>query len=114
MAAAITLLIVADGAFSVSSAGNDRAGAVFAQGLAEAVGVIALVAEQVSHTTGALEQRRGSFHVADIACCQHQGIGPTQDIGQGMDLGCPAAAGATDRLALAPPFPPNAERWALM
>ena len=27
-----------------------------------------------------------------------------------MDLGCPAAARTTDRLRLAPPFPPKAER----
>jgi hypothetical protein len=31
-----------------------------------------------------------------------------------MDFGCPAATGAADRLIRAPPFPPNAERCALM
>jgi hypothetical protein len=31
-----------------------------------------------------------------------------------MDFGCPAATGAADRLIRAPPFPPKAERCALM
>jgi hypothetical protein len=31
-----------------------------------------------------------------------------------MDFGCRAATGAADRLIRAPPFPPDAERWALM
>lgn len=55
-----------------------------------------------------------AFPNATIARGQHERIGPSQHIGQGMDLGCPAAARTTDRLPLAPPFPPNAERWALM
>src|SRR3546814_16041436 len=59
------------------------------------------------------EQCRCSLHIADIARRQHKGIGAAENVGQGMDLGCPAAARTTDRLRLAPPFPPKAERWAL-
>ena len=113
MAAAVTLLIVSDCAFAVAATGNDGAGAKVAQGLAQAVGIVALVAEQVSHTPRAFEQRRRGLYVADIAGGQHQRVGAAQHIGQGMDLGCPAAARTTDRLRLAPPFPPNAERWVL-
>jgi hypothetical protein len=64
--------------------------------------------------TGALEQDRCGLYVADVAGSQHQGIGSAQHVGQGMDFGCPAATGAADRLIRAPPFPPNAERCALM
>jgi transposase len=37
-----------------------------------------------------------------------------QSIGQSEDFGRHAATGAADRLRLVPPFPPNAERCALM
>lgn len=114
MSASIALLIVADGALAIAATGNDGSGALVAQGLAQTVGIIALVAKQIAHAARAFEQRRGGLHVADIAGGQKQRIGSAEHIGQGMDLGCPAAARATDRLRLAPPFPPNAERWALM
>lgn len=114
MSASVALLIVADGALSIAPAGDNGAGAVLAQGLAQAVGIIAFVAEEIAHPASTFEQCRRGLHVADISGGQHQRVGTAQHIGQGMDLGCPAAARTADRLRLAPPFPPNAERWALM
>jgi len=114
MPSLVPLLIVADDALAIAPAGDDGTGAVLTQCFAQAVGVVAFVAEQVAHTARAFQQRRRSLDVADIAGGQHQGIGPAEHVGQGMDLGCPAATRTADRLRLAPPFPPNAERWALM
>ena len=114
VAPAVALLIIVDGALAIAPAGDDRTGAILAQGLAQAVGIVAFVAKQVAHSACTFEQRRCGLHVADIAGGQHQRVGPAQHVGQGVDLGCPAAARTADRLRLAPPFPPNAERWALM
>jgi hypothetical protein len=67
MPATVPLLVVADGALSVSSSGNDGTGALLAQGLAQAVGVVAFVAKQVAHAARAFEQCWCSLHVAERA-----------------------------------------------
>lgn len=43
--------------------------------------------------------------VRDVSGCQHQGVGPTDDIGDRVDLGRPTAARAANRLNRTPPFP---------
>ena len=106
----VALLVVADGTLAISPAGDDGAGAALAQSLAQVVGIVAFVTEQVAHVAGSFEQRWCSLHVADISGGQHQRVWTAQHIGQGMDLGCLAAARTADHLRLAPPFPPNAER----
>lgn len=114
MPSSIPLLIVADDALATAPAGDDGTGAVLTQRFAQTVGIVAFVAEQVAHTARAFEQRRGSLHIADIAGGQHKCIGWAEHVGQGVDLGCPATTRTADGLRLAPPFPPNAERWALI
>lgn len=47
MAAPFALLIVAGDPFATASAGVDVAGAILVQGLAQAVGIVAFLAEQV-------------------------------------------------------------------
>ena len=45
---------------------------------------------------------------------EQQNPWPTGIVAQRMERGCPAAARAADRLREGPPFPPPAERCALM
>jgi hypothetical protein len=49
-----------------------------------------------------------------IAGAQEEKARPSLGIGQGVDLGRAATARAADGFAVRPPFPPAAERWALM
>ena len=49
-----------------------------------------------------------------IAGAQKQDPRAPVCIGQRVDFGRAPAARAADRLAIGPPFPPPAERWALM
>lgn len=76
--------------------------------------IIALVAEQVAHTPGVFEKRGCCRHVADVAGRQHQRVGAADDVDERVDLGRPASARAADRLIAASPFPPNAQRCALI
>lgn len=75
---------------------------------------MAFVSKEVAHAPGPFEERRRSFHIADVAGRQHQRIGAADNVGERVDLGRPSAARATDRLDLAPPFSPNAARCARM
>lgn len=67
MPATVALLIEADGALAVSSAGKEGTSALLAQNLAQAVGGVAFAAKKVAHTARAFEQRRCSLYFADIA-----------------------------------------------
>jgi len=79
---------------------------------AHGIGVIAIVPmHQVGggHLVG---QRVGRQAVSDLAAGQQECDGTTVLVGQGMDFGRALAARAADRLALLPPFPPEAQRCA--
>src|SRR4249919_1584788 len=60
------------------------------------------------------EKRRRQRDVIDVSGREQKDTRPAFGIGQGMDFRRPAAARATDRFAEGPPFPPAAERCALM
>ena len=51
--------------------------------------------------------------IAELARGYFEGDEPAETVDDGVDLGRPPAARATDRLRQGPPFPPPAERWAL-
>ena len=112
VAAAVAPPVMADGPFAVAAAGNDRSGALCTQRAAERIRVVSLVGDQVAHGPGAFEQGGRDGDVAGVACTQRQRVGATDDIGERVDLGGPAAARPADRLRLPPPFAPNAARWA--
>ena len=114
MAVAVAGLVEDDAAFSRAAAGDNGHGASLAQLTTERVGVITLVGQDISGAGGALQQRGGDGDVGDVARRQREGEGSADGIGEGVDFGRLAAARGPDRLRAAPPFPPNAERWALM
>jgi hypothetical protein len=111
VAPTVALLVVADGALAVAPARDDGNGAGVADRAAQAVGVVTLVGEQLKHAAGTFEECWRGLHVADVAGSQHQRIGATDDVGERVDLGRPAAARAADRLCRAPLFAPNAARY---
>ncbi len=110
----VAVLVEDDGLLAIGPAGDHRLGAVLAEILAQVVGVVALVAEEVFDAGQGFDQRRGGRDVGDIARREDQAEGAADDIGKRMNFrGFPAAREA-DRLGLRPPFPPKAERCALM
>ena len=94
--------------------GNHGLGLALGQQAAQMIGVVALVGDQPADWSGTIEERGGDRDVVDIARCQHQDARPALIVGQRVELARPAAARGADRLEEGPPFPPAAERCALM
>lgn len=92
------MLVVADGAFAIAPAWDDRDGADVAGQAAEPIGIVALVTKQVAHAPSAFEEGGRGIQVADVAGCEHQRIGAAGDVGECVDLDRPAAARAAERL----------------
>ena len=60
-----------------------------------------------------LEDCSGAHQVVGVARCQQHGPGPTEVVGQGVDLGGSTASGGADGVVEGSPFAPAAERCAL-
>jgi len=102
-----------DRAFTAGAARDHRHGAALTNGSAQASASYPL-SEHIAGFAGTLEQFRGDGDVGNIPRREGQREGPTDGVGEGMDLGRLAAARGADRLRFRPPFPPKAERCALM
>ncbi len=113
MPAFVSLFIISDGAFAVRTAGNDRDNLRLAQVLAQAVGIVPLVGEQIPRAFQSGQQARSNGAVSFIASRQRKGKGATNHVCQGMDLGRLPAPRRSNRLIFRPPLPPWAERCAL-
>ena len=105
---------MADRTLAVSTAWNDRPGAGGLQSVAQAVGIVSLVGDQTRQRACAREHLVGRPDVTDIAGGETDDRRSPEQVRQGMDFGCLATARRADGLRLGPPFPPWAERCALM
>jgi hypothetical protein len=114
MAVAVAIPVVGDLVLARDPARDDWHGPGLAQCSAKGVGVISLVGQDVASAAGAGQERWRDGDVGDVAGCESQRDGAADDVGEGVDLGRLAAARGADRLSTRPPFPPKAERWALM
>ena len=75
--------------------------------------VVSPIRQQASGRWDARQQLGDTGQIVRLARRQTQRNGSSDLIGQGMNLGRPSAARAPDGLSKLPPFPPEAERWAL-
>jgi hypothetical protein len=107
-------VIVGYRALATEGGGNDGLGALLAQGRSEAVGIIGAVGDELRERAGASEHSWCHADIGNVAWAQEQDRGPASRVGQRVDLGVPPTARASDRLPKGPPFPPPAERCALM
>lgn len=110
----VASFVILDRALAVASAGDDRDGALFAQGSPDAVGIVATVGDHPLHADGFADQQVRAFHVRRVARCQDEAKRPSEDIDKRMDLGRPAATRDANGIGSRPPFSPPALRWALM
>ena len=76
------------------------------------VRVITLVAMHEIGRGHLIEQGVGGNAVRHLPAGQQKRDGAAVLIGQRVDFGGASTARAADRLALLPPFPPDAQRWA--
>ena len=111
---AIECLVVGDRSAPTGRRGDDGFGAVLHEQLTQTVGVIGLVGNEAPDRTCCGEQRGSERDIVDVARREQKDARATLGIGQGMDFCRPPAARAADRFAEGPPFPPAAERCALI
>jgi len=78
---------------------------------AERVGVVGPVGEQFGDTIDQADAGFRQHAVGHVARGQDQDPGAAEPIDSRMDFTVAAAFGDADRLRLAPPFPPPAQRW---
>ncbi len=91
---------------------NVGCGAMRLDFLAHGIGVVTFIALDDSSPFDLFEQGVGRGAIGNLAASQQEGNRAAACVGQGVDLGRAAAARAADRLALLPPFPPEAQRCA--
>ena len=78
------------------------------------VGVVSAVGDEPTDRPGKIEKSSGDSDVVDVARGQQQNARAPLLIGQRVELARPPAARMADGLEERPPFPPAAERCALM
>ena len=80
---------------------------------AHGVGVVAFVAMHEIARRHLIEQNIGGRAIRDLAARQQERDGSAVSVGQRVDFCGASAARTADRLAVLPPFPPEAQRCAL-
>jgi len=110
----VAAFVVGDRAFARHAPGDDRDGVGPADGSPQSVGVVPLVGEHVAGGACVGEEPGGDGDVGDVAWGKRQRERSANDVGEDVDLGRLAAARRTDGLRPRPPFPPKADRCALM
>ena len=94
--------------------GNDRAGAALDQKQPEPIAVIGAIGGAQTAWRQRFEQAASDRRIAALPGGYGEGDGTTATIDNSMDFCRSPAARAADRLELGPPFPPAAERCALV
>ena len=78
------------------------------------VSVISAIGDEPADWSCEIEEPRCNGDIVDVAGGQNQDAWPAMLVGQRMKLARPAPTRVADRLEERPPFPPAAERCALM
>src|SRR5262249_48593491 len=112
--ASIRLFVEAEPALAVRLVGDDGFGAALAEPSAQVVAVIGLVGEKLFSRFGSADQALGNWTIMRLAAGQEEGKKTALSIRDCVDFCIAPAARASNRLRLLPPFPPEAERCALM
>ena len=103
-----------DQGFSSRVAGDDGLGSLIGDQVAQPVGVIGRIGKQPGEGADRRDEGRRNRDIAGVAGGQRQDPRPALIVRQGMDFGGSTAPGAANRFVEGPPFPPAAERCALM
>jgi len=99
--------VVGDGLRACAIGGHDRLGAHLCDDVAETIGVVALVSEQLVEVESR-DQGLGLLDVMHLTCRQNETQGIAERVDDGIDLRAQAAARTPDLLRIAPPFAPAA------
>jgi hypothetical protein len=114
MPLSVGFLVEAERLLAVRLVGNDGLGAAIFQPLSQRRAVISLVAEKLRGGFDATDQALGRWTIVRLAAGQQEAKKTAFSICECVDLRVAPSARAANRLFLLPPFPPEAERCALM
>src|SRR5580704_4624740 len=92
---------------------DDRGAAPRNQEFAKLITVVGGVGQHLGGLRQLLDKAWRRANIAHLPSGDVEGNQTAGSVGDGMDLGRPPAAAASDRLLLGPPFPPAAQRCAL-
>src|SRR5262249_58275064 len=98
----------------VAFVGNDGLGSALIQLLSQFGAVVGFVAEHAFRPLGSADQALGYRAIVHFTASQQNGDQAPFSICECMNLRVAPSARATNSLLLLPPFPPAAERCALM
>jgi hypothetical protein len=93
---------------------DDGLGAALGNQLADGVAVVAAVGDEPAERPEGGQQRRCGRRIGSITGGQQDQSRPAGLVGGGVQLAGPAASRGAEGLLERPPFPPAAERCALM
>ncbi|MDA9504658.1 hypothetical protein XI09_07900, partial [Bradyrhizobium sp. CCBAU 11386] len=93
---------------------NDRLSALLGEELSQTVGVVGFVGDQPLDRSGCRKKGWCQRDIVDVTWREQQDAGTSLVIGYGVDFRRPATARTADGLPEVPPFPPAADRCALM
>ena len=103
-----------EGLLSIALVRNNGLCTSFFQRFSQLAAVIGFVGEEFLGLLGFLYQWLGDGAVVRLTARQNEGKKTALSICNCMDFRVAAASAPTNRLVLLPPFPPDAERCALM
>lgn len=114
MSAAIGYFVEAEPPLAVHFVRDDGFGAAGFEPFAQGIAVVSLVGQKLLSGLGAADQALGDRTVVRLTAGQEEGKKTAFSIRDCVDFRISPAARAANRLSLRPPFPPAAERCALM
>jgi hypothetical protein len=114
MSALVGLSVEVERPLAVGPIGNDGLGAAISQPFAELSAVVRFITQKLLCRIGSADQPLGNRAVVRLAAGQEDGKKTAFSICKCMYFRVAPAARAANRLSLGPPFPPAAERCALM
>ena len=110
----VAAVVILDWALSITTTGDHRDRALFAQGRPDTVGIVAAVGDHPLHADGLADQQVRALHIGRIAGRQDEAEWSPENIDKRVDLRRPATTRDANGIGPRPPFAPPAERWALM
>jgi hypothetical protein len=87
---------------------------VLRQPITQLLSIIGPVSQQLPWCWRKPENGRGTYEIVRISCGNDQSARLSRLVSQRMDFGRTSPSGRSNGVVESPPFPPAAERWALM
>jgi len=110
----VACFIIADGTLAVLASGDYRYRVLATQRSSDAIGIVASIGDEPLHAGSVPDQLISGLHIRCIARREDEAERSAENIDERMDFRRATAARDANGIDFRPPFPPPAQRWALM